>query len=56
VPELASVPDKFIYEPWKMSVAQQEQFGCMLGRDYPAPIVDHAQARERVLAAYKNNL
>jgi deoxyribodipyrimidine photo-lyase len=56
VPELASVPDKFIHEPWKMSAAQQEQFGCMLGRDYPAPIVDHGQARERVLAAYKNNL
>jgi deoxyribodipyrimidine photolyase len=25
----------------------------MIGQDYPAPIVDHAVARERVLAAYK---
>jgi len=30
-----------------------EKAGIKLGRDYPKPIVDHAQAREEALAAYK---
>ena len=42
LPELAVVPDKYIHAPWKM--------GGVPG--YPAPIVDHAAARERTLARY----
>jgi hypothetical protein len=34
-------PDKFIYEPWKASLSQQQQWGCVIGEDYPHPIVDH---------------
>jgi deoxyribodipyrimidine photo-lyase len=52
VPELFRVPDRFIHEPWKMPPDVQEKAGCFIGEDYPAPIVDHAWARERVLAAY----
>ncbi|HAJ34446.1 MAG TPA: deoxyribodipyrimidine photo-lyase [Chloroflexi bacterium] len=53
VPELRTVPDNFIHEPWRMARSDQLRAGCIIGRDYPAPIVDHAQARARVLAAYK---
>jgi deoxyribodipyrimidine photo-lyase len=52
VPELARVPARFIQEPWKMPSDVQAASGCVVGRDYPAPIVDHAWARERALAAY----
>jgi deoxyribodipyrimidine photo-lyase len=52
VPELTHVPDKFIHEPWKMPPEVQQKAGCLIGQDYPAPIVDHAWARERTLAAY----
>jgi deoxyribodipyrimidine photo-lyase len=52
VPELVRVPDRFIHEPWKMSRDAQEAVGCLIGRDYSAPIVDHAWARQRALAAY----
>ena len=52
VPELTHVPDKFIHEPWKMPPEVQQKAGCVIGQDYPAPIVDHAWARERTLAAY----
>jgi len=31
----------------------QTQIGCRIGKDYPAPIVDHKLARERVLSVYK---
>ncbi|MEJ5200008.1 MAG: FAD-binding domain-containing protein, partial [Anaerolineae bacterium] len=53
VPELARLPDAFIHEPWRAPAEVQRQAGCVIGRDYPAPIVDHAAARERVLRAYK---
>ncbi len=52
VPELQSVPAGFIHEPWKMPRSDQVRAGCRIGDDYPAPIIDHAAARERVLAAY----
>ena len=53
VPELANVPNKFIQKPWQMSAEVQRASSCIIGQDYPAPIVDHAQARERVLRAYR---
>lgn len=46
VPELRDVPDAFIHEPWKFKTAQALE-------DYPHPIIDHASARQRCLAAYK---
>jgi deoxyribodipyrimidine photo-lyase len=52
VPELARVPVKYIHTPWEMPDSEQRAFGARIGRDYPAPIVEHAAARERVLAAY----
>ncbi len=55
VPELANVPTKFIHEPRKMPPEVQRKSGCIIGRDYPAPIVEHILARARVLAAYKGS-
>jgi deoxyribodipyrimidine photo-lyase len=52
IPELARVPDAWIHEPWAMPDGMQAAAGCIVGRDYPAPIVDHAFARDRALAAY----
>jgi deoxyribodipyrimidine photo-lyase len=53
VPELADIPNKFIHAPWKMSTAEQATCGVSIGRDYPAPVVDHAVARTRTLARFK---
>jgi deoxyribodipyrimidine photo-lyase len=52
VPELARVPGRYIQAPWEMPPEVQRAAGCVIGQDYPAPIVDHAWARERVLAVY----
>jgi len=52
VEELANVPDRFIHEPWEMPPDAQRSSGCIVGQDYPDPVVDHAWARERTLAAY----
>jgi deoxyribodipyrimidine photo-lyase len=52
VPELARVPDAFIHSPWTMDARAQEAAACRIGQDYPAPVVDHAQQREKALALY----
>ena len=36
----------------RMPIEVQEAAGCVIGRDYPEPIVDHAQARRAALARY----
>ena len=53
VPELAKLPPGVIHEPWKLTASEQRHLGCVIGRDYPARMVDHSMARERTLAAYK---
>lgn len=52
VPELAAVPDRHIHAPWKMGGLEQRACGVVIGRDYPAPLVDHDKARQRTLARY----
>jgi deoxyribodipyrimidine photo-lyase len=53
IPELSAVPDRFVHEPWRMDDAQQQAARCVIGVDYPAPIVDHAVEREIALARYR---
>lgn len=44
---LQDYPPKYIWEPWKAPKEVQEQAGCIIGKDYPAPIVDHAEVSKR---------
>jgi len=53
VPELRDVPDERLAEPWTMSDDEQAAAGCVIGRDYPAPIVDHADERRRAIERYR---
>lgn len=41
LPILKKFPDKYIYEPWTAPLAVQKAAGCVIGQDYPKPIVDH---------------
>ena len=52
VPELAACANKFIHAPWRMDAAEQKRFSVVIGRNYPAPIVDHAQARQVALEMF----
>ncbi len=54
VPELARVPAKYIHRPWELRPVEQEEIGCVIGRDYPAPIVDHAVQRQIALTLYRS--
>jgi deoxyribodipyrimidine photo-lyase len=49
VPELAKLSLAAIHEPHTVTVEDQERSGCRIGLDYPAPIVDHQQARQEYL-------
>ena len=51
VPEIANLPSKFIHEPWEAPAGILEYAGVELGKDYPEPIIDHKEGRERALAA-----
>jgi deoxyribodipyrimidine photo-lyase len=53
VHELATVPDEYLAEPWTMPGDVQTRCGCVIGRDYPEPIVDHAEARRQALDRYR---
>ena len=53
LPELARVPDRYVHAPWTMPPLEQQAAGCVVGRDYPAPVVEHAAQRERALALFK---
>jgi deoxyribodipyrimidine photo-lyase len=53
VPELARCGKRHIHAPWTMTPAQQQAAGVIIGRDYPAPVVDHAAARARALELFK---
>ena len=53
VPELARIPPRHVHAPWEMAPIEQQAAGCVVGRDYPAPVVDHARQRERALALYR---
>lgn len=52
VPELAKLPDAVLHSPWEADAATLASAGVVLGETYPAPIVDHAAARARALAAF----
>ena len=52
VPEIASLDDKHIHAPWLAPALVLQASGVELGRTYPNPIVDHAQAREATLARF----
>lgn len=56
LPVLRKFPAEYIYEPWKAPRSIQERAGCIVGKDYPRPIVEHEVVHkkniQRMKAAY----
>jgi deoxyribodipyrimidine photo-lyase len=53
VPELAKLPNRWLHAPWSAPSEELAGAGVVLGESYPYPIVEHAWARSRALAAYR---
>ncbi len=60
VPELQYVPVAQIHEPIRMTELEQQMYNCILGKDYPKPIVDLKSAgkyaRDALWGIKKNKL
>jgi deoxyribodipyrimidine photo-lyase len=52
VPELAEMPARFIHRPQDAPEATLAAADVRLGDTYPRPLIDHAEARKRALAAF----
>jgi cryptochrome len=59
VPEVAKLPDKYLFEPWKAPMDAQKKAGCIVGEDYPKPIVPEdakTHVIDKIKAAYHEGL
>lgn len=52
VPELKKFPKKYIHNPAEAPKSEQRQAGCLIGADYPEPIVEHGIQRVRAIALF----
>jgi len=50
---LKDFPKAYIYEPWTAPLALQKKANCIIGVDYPNPIVDHAQVSKSNMGRMK---
>ncbi|XP_020590382.1 (6-4)DNA photolyase [Phalaenopsis equestris] len=60
LPALKDMPKKYIYEPWTAPLSIQSQANCIIGKDYPKPVVSHdiasKECKRQIGAAYALNL
>jgi deoxyribodipyrimidine photo-lyase len=54
VTELVNCSDQEIHAPWQVPLLRQQSIGVVIGKDYPAPVIDHAAQRALALDLYKN--
>ena len=54
VPEIAGLPKKYLNSPWEAPAEVLKDAGVALGENYPKPIVDLKETRDRALAAFKS--
>ncbi|KAL5212641.1 hypothetical protein ABZP36_023488 [Zizania latifolia] len=59
IPVLKDMPREYIYEPWTAPLSIQKKAKCIIGKDYPKPVVVHETAskecRKRMGEAYASN-
>ena len=52
LPHLSKLPNSALHEPWNAKPIDLQASGVTLGLNYPHPIVNHAEAREKTLLRY----
>jgi cryptochrome len=56
VPELKHFPPKYVYEPHLAPPSVQSDSKCIIGKDFPHPIVDRKQSAKENLTKFKDSL
>jgi len=51
VPELRRMPLAHLHQPWTLPPDEGARLGCVVGRDYPLPLVDHEATSRAAKAA-----
>lgn len=49
VPELERMPAEYLAEPWTAPEEVQREAGCVIGTDYPEPLVDLGESRREAI-------
>ncbi|XP_051979060.1 cryptochrome-2-like isoform X2 [Xyrauchen texanus] len=44
IPKLKDYPNRYIYEPWNAPESVQKAANCIVGVDYPKPMINHAES------------
>jgi deoxyribodipyrimidine photo-lyase len=52
LPQLKGLEGADLHAPWEAKPLALQAAGITLGKDYPLPVVNHAEAREKTLARY----
>ena len=53
LPVLKGFPPQYIYEPWNAPESVQKAAKCIVGKDYPVPMVNHAEASKLCMERMK---
>ncbi len=53
LPELSNFPDRYIHFPAEAPIKVQNDAGCVVGKQYPQPVVVHSVQRQRALKLFK---
>ncbi|MEM6688269.1 MAG: DASH family cryptochrome [Planctomycetota bacterium] len=51
--ELSEVPTRYVHTPWKLHLSEQKRSQCIIGLDYPEPIVDLFKSADHHEAIYR---
>ena len=54
VPELRRFPDGHLAAPWEAPEEVQREAGCVVGEDYPEPLVDLRDSREEAISRFRD--
>jgi deoxyribodipyrimidine photo-lyase len=54
LPQLKDVPEIYIHEPYKMPVSLQKKLSCIIGKDYPVPIINISGKMQKNIYLYKS--